>query len=234
MSNFTRVLPVHGTWGFPAKRGDWWQKDSALSWYFLRHGIGHLRPEDEFCWSGDAGGLRWPFGKNRSHTDWQAGGKALRWYLRDGRERRNYVRVAERRVISHSHGLAPVLYACAEGLWLDRLVSVTAPIRADMAEIARRARPNIGTWVHVHTDADKMQIFGAMLDGVVGIHRKAEWKHADGNITRADEQIKIPGVGHSGLLNNSEKFYWWEDAGLIPFLKEPTPCHTLTTPTLST
>lgn len=224
----TKVLPIHGTWGFPAKHGDWWQYDSALSWYLMRHGLDHLRPEDPFSWSGDAGGIRWPFGANRSHTDWQAGGKALRWYLIDGRERRNYVRVAERRVISHSHGLAPVLYACAEGLWLDRLVSVTAPIRADMAEIARRARPNIGKWIHVHAaSGDRMQVYGAILDGVWGIHRKAEWTHTDGTVTRADEQISVPGVGHSGLLNRPDCFHWWEDAGLIPFLKEP--CQALAT-----
>ena len=223
----TRYVSCHGTWSWPAKRGDWWQPDSALSWYLIRQGLDHLRPHDPFAWSGDVGGgFRWPFRTNRTHTDWQAGGKALRWYLRDGRMRRNYVRVAERRVISHSHGLQVVLYACAEGLWLDRLVSVTAPIRADMAEIARRARPNIGKWVHVHTDNDKMQVYGAILDGVWGIHRKAEWKHADGTVTRADEQVSIPGVGHSGLLNTVSNFHWWEDAGLIPFLKEPTTCLT--------
>jgi len=216
----TRVTFCHGTWGFPKKTGDWWHGESELFQYLLRRGISPLRPSDPFCWSGDVdGGLRWPWGSSRSHADWQAGGKALRWYLRDGRKRANYVKVCDRRVVSHSHGLQCVLYACAEGLRVDRLVSITAPIRADMADVARRARPNIGQWTHVHTDAsERMQVYGALLDGVWGTHRTAQWTHEGGGITRADEQITIPGIGHSGLLREPFHFGWWESAGLIPFL----------------
>lgn len=217
----TSYCGVHGTWGWPATSGDWWQADSPLSWFLMRHGLAPMRPKDLFSWSGDVDGwLRWPFGANRSHCDWQAGGKALRWYLRDGRSRRNYVRVTDRRVIAHSHGLQVVLYACSEGLRVDRLLSVTGPIRDDMAEIAARARPNIRRWVHVHTDAkDRMQVYGAMFDGVWGIHRKAIW----GSV-HADEHIEIPGIRHSGLLNDPALFHWWADAGLLPFLTEAPPC----------
>lgn len=210
----THYIPVHGTWGFPPKVGDWWRPESHLRcWLEHSHGLAPLRPTDPFLWDGDL--FLVPL-KGRQHTGWRAAAAALRWYLRD----ESYVPIAERRVVSHSHGLQPILYACAEGLKIDRLLSITGPIRGDMADVARAARPNIRRWVHVHADEDWTQVGGALLDGVWGIHRVAEWAHPDGTITRADENVKIPGVGHSGLLRDAEHFHWWIDAGLIPFLTE--------------
>lgn len=208
-------VPVHGTWGHPPQVGDWWLSNSELMAFLGKHGLEPLRPSDPFLWSGDVnGGIDWPW-SSRDHTDWQAGGHALRWYLREGTD---YVPINQRRIVSHSHGLQVVLYACAQGLKIDRLLSITGPVRDDMKEIAAMARPNIGRWHHAYSDGDRMQAFGAMLDGAWGIHRKAIYQSRVGLIA-ADQNIGIKKIGHSGVLRDPQYFEKWTGDGLIDFLR---------------
>lgn len=56
-----------------------------------------------------------------------------------------------------------------------------------------------------------MQWFGELFDGHFGIVR---------NHPLADANEKVPGVGHTGVLNEPANFPLWESHGWIDFLKD--------------
>jgi len=97
-------------------------------------------------------------------------------------------------VISHSHGLQPVLYAAKQGLKIDLLIDVCGPVRWDMLPIAGAAKKHIHRWVHIHAGhRDRWQWFGSLFDGHVGIVRKHPL---------ADENLAIPEADHSQVMRD--------------------------------
>lgn len=114
-------------------------------------------------------------------------------------------------IVSHSHGLQVVLHAAALGLKIDRFLDFMGPVRSDMMDVARRARPNIRRWIHVHSDhTDRWQWLGELGDKHFGIVRAHPL---------ADQNISLPGVGHSKMLYDPTYFHYWQDAKLTDFLK---------------
>lgn len=183
----TKIVPIHGT--FSAKRfnpGAWYREGSPLHGVLKAAGYEYVNPTDPFEWSSDLDGA-WI---RRDHGDWEAGGKALRWYLHD-------IPFEDRNLLTHSHGLQVSLYAAAAGTQIRSLISITGPVRGDMEDVTKAAINNIGPWLHVYTDkSDLIQLLGSLFDGKFGIHRKAPF---------ADVNLKIPKVGHSGLLSDPQK-----------------------------
>jgi hypothetical protein len=195
------VVGIAGTWAW---KSAWWQDDSPFWRYMRRHGIYPARVNGRpFRWSTDLGST-WQFWKSR-HSDWEAGGDALAYYL-------DALPPAYRVVVAHSHGGQVAAYCAAQGVTIDRLVTVATPVRADMEGTWKLARQSIRHWCHVmDSEGDKTAWWGAFGDGRFGNTR--EFKDTDAT-------VKIGGIGHSGLLSDPSKFPMWEYTGLIGQLKE--------------
>src|SRR5678815_5146950 len=103
--------------------------------------------------------------------------------------------------------MAVVAYACAHGLRINRLLTMGSPVRQDMHAIYAQARPNIGHWLHLHSDrSDRTQWLGELFDGHLGIVRNQPF---------ADVNLGVPAVAHSNLLNDPDLFHLWAEDGLI-------------------
>lgn len=190
------VAGTHG-WKPEAPGSNWSDEGSEFTAFVRSHGVrpafGNGRP---YVWSTDIGGIGFGNGDLRL---WHASGINLYAYV---------VpplclawRVGKVVLVVHSHGLQPALFAAAEGLPVDTLISVGSPIRKDMEPIAAQARPNIRQWVHVHSDgSDRWQWYGTLFDGRRGIVREAPL---------ADTNIRIPRVGHTGILETPAHFPEW-------------------------
>jgi hypothetical protein len=199
------VVVVPGTWG---RLEDWYKPGSGWASYMA--GLGCEietfggRP---FEWSTGLDGIQfWRrlFGRvsARDHWSWQAGGAALFAWLVPPAAPAKRIAPRDVRIVCHSHGLQVVLYAAAAGLRIDRLLSVTGPVREDMAAIAAAARPNIREWRHVHSDgSDRFQWLGAIGDGVLGITRA----HPLADVNQA-----LPAAGHSGVFRDPS---WFDRVG---------------------
>ncbi len=189
-----RWTGIPGTWA--AKHDEkWWLPDSPFALHLRKLGLAPLKSRP-FVWSTDINGGLFSFFQASKHSDWDAAGAALSFYLAG-------TRLEDRNIIAHSHGLQAVLYACANyGVRLNTLISVSSPIRKDMVEVSEKARPNIGYWTHVHSDSsDRTQWFGTLFDGALGIVRAHPL---------ADLNVKIPKVGHSDILKKSKNFHHWD------------------------
>lgn len=213
----TRFLPVAGTHGWRGQQaGGWWQAGSDwLAYMAGAHQCVPYNARRPFVWSTSLDGVR-PFPWSpRRHLGWESAGHALYAYLQPpelGGED-NGVAPAPRdtRIVCHSHGLQVVLYACAAGLRVQRLISVGSPVRDDMRSVADAARPQIRSWTHVHSDgSDRWQWMGALTDGALGIVRAHPL---------ADSNLRIPKVGHTGILTQPSAFHWWAHAGLAEVLR---------------
>lgn len=212
-------LPVAGTHGWRGDaKGRWWSDDGAFGLFLAAHEFRHLGGPRPFVWTTDVNGhkpwRRW-LGTGNPHLDWDCAGENLRNYVRPYRDATDqYTPLGDRRLIVHSHGLQPVLYACAKyDLKIHRLVSVMSPVRDDMMELAQDARRNIGGWMHLHTDStDRWQLLGQVGDGALRITRRHSC---------ADFNVQVKGVGHTGLLEDPTLFKLWIDCGWLDFLSEP-------------
>lgn len=176
----------------------WWKYGSPFLLYLETLGVTRLKKED-FIWSTDLDGfniLSYLFRSSRRHTDWEAGGAALRYYLED-------VPVLDRNIISHSHGRQVVLYAISQGLLLNSWIDVSGPVRVDMLELAKAYECNIKlNPIHIYSYLDPIQIAGSLLDGKFGIKFKCP----------ISCNIKLPHeVGHSKLLYTPEYFHLFGD-----------------------
>lgn len=206
-----------GTWakGYDDEGFPWWGGLSPFAERAARH---QLRPILGYQWTTDVDGVFWEKGR---HRDWDVGGNFLAEFLRPSgasvtHPLNDYVRICDRNVICHSHGLQAVLYACgAYDLRINNLISICSPIRKDMELLAAQARPNIGRWVHVSAKGgDRMQWFGELFDGRLGIVRAAPL---------AEWNLQLPGIGHSGLFVDPGKLILWETTGLFEFLRTGWP-----------
>jgi hypothetical protein len=198
------ILAIPGTWAWRGSSdGQWYDPSSPWSAYIRGHGFDHLRGPDRrpFVWTTDVNGQqfwrRW-FGRKPCTTDWQCGGQNLYAWLVPPLAPDRCQPPSMTHLVAHSHGLQVALFACADGLKVNTLISIGSPVRSDMIEVARRARPNIGYWLHLHSDgSDRMQWFGEIGDGafrIVRAHPLADINHA------------LPEVGHSEILNDSRRF----------------------------
>jgi hypothetical protein len=197
-----------------------WRNDGRQEWYcpgspfatFLESQ--HVSPlfvpdtvtekPQPFVWSTAIGGVGWGSG---DLVAWAAAGVSLFQLVVPPLCPERRVPAAGLALIAHSHGLQVALYACAAGLKVDTLISVSSPIRKDMTATAQRARPNIRHWLHLHSDgSDKMQWLGELFDGHLGIVRAHPL---------ADVNEATPGVGHSDVLNRPEDFHYWVDRGWL-------------------
>lgn len=148
-----------------------------------------------FIWSTDLSGVS--LLPSRRRVDWAAGGAALFYFI----AAQKAIAGAQTAIIAHSHGGNVVLFAAAEqGLKIATLITVGSPVRSDMSETARKARPNIGRWLAIHSDhTDYWQWLGELCSG--------------GFLTReqplADVNGFAPHVGHSALLRDATTFPYW-------------------------
>jgi len=179
---------VAGTHGH---KNPWWKPGSP----FMQAMIGQrIRPadlSDPYSWCTNLDGL---FGKNEI---WEASGHALRWYARS---KISHYPVS---VVAYSHGGQVAAYAAANGLHIDRLITVATPVRKDMEAVYEAAKGNIDSWYHLHSDSDLWQVLGGLMDGKWGIHRTMPF---------ADENVMVNNIHHSDFLNPElwDQNYWWE------------------------
>jgi pimeloyl-ACP methyl ester carboxylesterase len=193
----TTVVLVEGTWGGT------WASDPCSPFRDLlrRRGFAGVLFEG---WTTDVDGVP-SLWRRTKHADWIAGGHALAYFL----ER---LPIEDRNLIAHSHGANVVLYACAlHQIPVRRLITVCSPVRRDMQVTADQAKPHIGRWRHISSNkADKMQRLGELFDGHFGWGER-KW-------AQADENLSIPGIGHSGLLNEPRFLDLWPTDGMFDFL----------------
>lgn len=203
MIPFLAIPGTHGWNGSSA--GQWYDPGSPWSANMRAKGFEHLHllGEDRrpFVWSTDLNGQqfwrRW-FGKKPSSNDWQAAGCNLYAYLVPPRAPQHRLPAAETHIVAHSHALQCVAFAASDGLKINTLITVGSPVRVDLFEVFKRARPNIGFWWHFYSDAsDRWQWLGAIGDGAIGVTRKHPF---------ADQNVGLPGVGHAGILNDPRVF----------------------------
>jgi len=211
----TPVLLVQGThaWGRTDPETEWWSRRSPFAQFLTAEGCTVLGGDRPYVWDTDLDGVGFLSRTRTRHINWEAAGLSLYAYLRPPLRANfdDYVPLADRNLIAHSHALQVVAYACARGLIINRLVTIGAPVREDMAEVYAAARPHIGAWWHVHSDAsDRIQWLGTLFDGHLGIVRAHP---------RADRNVAIPKVSHSKLVNDQRDFPLWDAYNLLPFLR---------------
>lgn len=220
----TRFTGVHGTMH---RDPEWARSEAPLRKLFNENNLVPLYPDDPFCWSGDVNG--WQFWRRFTgrysggdREDWEAGGSALRWYLAGAK-------VEDRGCIAHSHGLWPVIEAAAHGLKIPWLISVGSPIREDMEDRIKLARPNIGAWLHIYDPHfDWWGMWGSFGDGKFNWNRAQRYAgeahdYRDSVLysrfwPRAGGNDPITGVGHSGILVDPQHFHYWTDRNWWAFM----------------
>jgi hypothetical protein len=200
----THVTLVEGTWGGT------WASDPASPFRDMlrRRDIAAVLFEG---WSTDVDGVPNVLA-GQKHGDWVAGGYGFSYFL-------ELLAYEDRNVICHSHGLAPVLYGLQKrgaAVPIRRLISVCSPVRDDLQDVADAAKPHIGRWRHISSNhGDPMQRLGELFDG----HFTWPFGKAARQWTQADENLSIPGIGHSKLLNDPRFLDLWQADGMLDFLR---------------
>ena len=199
MSN--NYLPIAGTWSRDDNPNDllWWEPKSPFNLFAETNKYKQILVDDDpFIWSANVDGIDF----HHHNWDWMTAGSNLAHYLKA-------VPLEDRNLLAHSHGGQVALYA-ASHLPINSLLTISTPVRQDMQNTITAARPNIKRWVHVHSDyTDTWQAYGELFDGHFGIVR---------NMSRADKNIMIPGVGHSDILYQPTAFHHWNDHSLFGYL----------------
>lgn len=184
-----QIIMVPGTHAWDGVKTDWYSPGHPFH-EFLKSLPGHelVSPEDPFVWSTRLGGVG--FGSS-DLVVYRAAGVNLFQYCVPPRCPQMQIPGDDLVIVSHSHGLQPVLYAAAMGLKIDLLVDVSGPVREDMMETAKLAKPNIRRWVHTYGGSkDRWQWLGGLFDGHLGIERKHPLA----------ENIQVPGADHGEVL----------------------------------
>lgn len=205
-----RVVLVAGTnsWNPDERAPEWNEPGSPFVKFMQERGVSFVMPEGRvFTWSTELGGVG--FGRSDLRV-WHAAGLNLYGYVVPPLCPDRRIPPEETVILAHSHGLQVALFAFAHGL-KGRLVSVGGPVRKDMEPIARAARKNISSWLHLHNDfKDLWQVAGALFDGHVGIVRRHPL---------ADMNDAMPG-GHSAVLCDPGRFPLWIERSWIFWLRE--------------
>lgn len=106
--------------------------------------------------------------------------------------------------LTHSHGAEPIIVAAALGLRVNTLVTVSAPIRADVLyTYGEAARKNIGYHLEYLSLNDRIQKAGGVGDGHWGTMSSfADFRVNGRQIFKPDDTIVMPEeCGHSKLLH---------------------------------
>lgn len=192
----TPFILVSGAWGLKPFHPyyEWWRTAPWLTWMAER-GFVPLDAWDPYIWSTDV-----------TREASLAGGASLLWYVRA----KNVDRPI--RIIAHSLGVQPVLFASAFGLSVDVLISIGSPNREDMTDIIQLARPQIRRWLHIRTQEwDPFEWLGELGDG--------GWPF-DRNVVPACDLVEtLPRIGHSGILFDPAWFPLWETRGWLQRLR---------------
>jgi hypothetical protein len=194
------LITIPGTHAWlPGRRTGEWYHDGSPWWLYVR-ALGFIPIECDgrpFEWSTNLDGLMfW-----RKGATWAAAGSNFYAWVVPPVAPDRRVPPHLTNVVTHSHGLQPLLHACALGLRVNSLTDIAGPVRQDMMEVARAARPNIRYWQHIHSDrSDRMQWLGGIADGALGIVRAHPL---------ADTNVRFDKAGHSGILNDPEWFHLW-------------------------
>lgn len=168
------VPGTHGLW-------DTWYRN-GLADAFAQRGWPPLCSYDRFTWDTKLDGI---FGSNDA---WVAAGRALCWYL----DAKGHNRNKPLMVVAHSHGGQVAAYAVKFGAQVKHLITMATPVRNDLKNVYAVVYRGVERWTHIHSNAsDLWQVWGGLFDGKVGVYRK---------MPNADENIGIPEVGHSGML----------------------------------
>lgn len=204
----TPVVAIGGTWSTRHSwDGDdqWWGNASPWWKAMTDWGFCPLRPDDPFVWSSDInGGPRWPWTKER-FGDLHAGARALKYYFRD-------VPIDQRHVVAHSAAGNLTAIACATGLVLASLVTVSTPVRADLRPYYVAAAPRVGQWLHLYSDwSDRVQWFGQWFDGSFRVQRQI--------LVPGINNQGVPGMGHTGVLETPAGIALWATQGWADFLR---------------
>jgi hypothetical protein len=206
----TPILILFGTWG----RAQQWYKPNSPLWTALEaRGFSPI-----VCpWSGFLGGYHHPIivppaSDIRGTLElWRSEAEKAALFCKTiGLERPH--------VISHSHAINLVAFAAAGTDFTPpqpfaTVLSISGPIRQDMAFTRAQAKLNIQKWIQVTDPKDDHTIRqGEFLDGHIG------WNY---HLPEADVNIDAPGWGHSRLTVEIEPA--WTDLGLWRELVPETP-----------
>src|SRR5258706_10487356 len=153
-----KTIFVSGTWGYGRREEtDWWEPGSAFLAEAATNGVDLADPVDPFIWDTNLDGV---WGGN---AVWEAAGHHLVDYAR-ARE----LPVVD--VVTHSHGAQVAAYATEYGLFINRLITVAAPIRPEIqrAWAAARLAGRIDRWTHIYGGGrDWWQLFGELAQGQI-------------------------------------------------------------------
>lgn len=200
----TTYIPVHGTWGLDDGELAWWKPKSEFAKYATQFNMYQVSGHP-FIWTSDLTGVTYNLlSRHQKNADWYAGGWALIYYC-------GTLAIHNRNIIAHSHGLQVVLYACANGLMINNLISVCSPIRADLNEITQIARPRISRWKHIYDSSDRIQWWGQFGDGRLFGSRESLY---------ADENERVRGISHSDILHDKDRMQYWNRHGWFDYLRQ--------------
>ena len=190
------IVLCHGTW---SRFKDWHEVGSPVRNALKERGFEVY----DFLWSGYCGGFPSPVivPKDTPEMDgrlllWLSEGEKLALWCKDkGLEAPD--------LLTHSHGLQVGVFAASLGQKFDHFLSISGPVREDMAKYRQLAKSNISRWIQVVDKEDDMTIRqGEAFDKHLG------WAY---DLPEADVNIESPGYGHSGLvLDNTD----WEKLGI--------------------
>lgn len=194
---------THAIKGGLRTRGDWFHDGSELCEFFFNQGIGC----SYFPWPTALAGFEfWKplLGMKPNLLDWEVPALNAKDRFQPIEVSPEYwPRPSRIHWLVHSHGINPVLIACAMGLRINVLVSVCSPVRCDVLEkYGELARLNIGYHLHYYAEGDRIQFAGGLGDGHLGVLRDFNYSRGGRTIYRCDETVRLPeDAGHSGLLH---------------------------------
>lgn len=190
-----QVVLVPGTHAWDGIKLDWYSPGQPFHEFMKTlEGFELVCPNDPYVWSTRLGGVGFGDG---DLVVYRAAGVNLLHYCVPPRFPDLRIPPDELVIVSHSHGLQPVLFAAAAGLKIDLLIDVSGPVREDMMPWATKARPNIRRWVHTYGGRkDRWQWLGGLFDGHVGIERKHPLA----------KNLQVPGADHGEVLRDPRHF----------------------------
>jgi hypothetical protein len=238
MTEKIRILAIGGTWAKKHEQNavQWYQRGSLLYWFLRSRNFSWLIGRDGrmYDWTTRlVGHQAWRrvvsfFTRRKwapSLIDWQvAGSNLFAWVCPPLFDPGHWLPAWLTYIWAHSHGGNVVFFACADGMKVDVLVTFCTPVRGDMAEAIKRARPNVAYWIEVHSDAcaDKIQRLGEVGDGVFDLDGVQSFNdlvdpvsgHTFKDLKLGPDETIVVDDGHSKILNDPRRF-----DRLLPILK---------------
>lgn len=190
-----QIVLIPGTYAWDGTKLDWYSPGQPFHEFLCAlPGFGLVCPEAPYVWSTRLGGVGFGDG---DLVVYRAAGVNLYQYCVPPRCPQMQIPSEELVIISHSHGLQPVLFAAAAGLKIDLLIDVSGPVRQDMMGVAEVGSSNIKRWVHTYGGRrDRWQWLGGLFDGHFGIERRHPLA----------KNLQVPGADHGEVLREPRHF----------------------------